>query len=292
MAASAVKSSTELRAFVECAYEFVISEGTEAAHEAFHNDERWKSGEIYLYVLELKPSAAEATVLVHAAQPDREQTVWGSLPDAYGDDIIAEGVRVVRANGSGWWYYAFPNPVTGSLEPKASYVMAVDWDGTPAFIGSGIYVRGVPGACGGGAVDSTALQAAPSHSSLQEFVRCAALLVEEQGYAARHELRDNVRWSAGSVYVYAMDLAGNQVMTGSRLRVNGLAPHEWGGRTGPSDQFGGRRMVSVGGMFGESFIYYRAYNPLTGRSERKVGFVKRITSQGVPLLVGAGYYVD
>ena len=290
--ASAVNSMEEVKAFVKCAHDFALREGADKAYEAFHHDERWKSGEIYLYVLELKPSAAEATVLVHVAQPEREQRVWGSLPDVYGDDIIADGVRVVKANGSGWWYYAFINPVTGRQEPKVSYIMALDWNGTAAFIGAGVYVGGVPGACETGSVDAATLQASPSNSGLQEFVRCAALVVEEHGYLARHELRENAQWNAGSIYVYAMDLAGNQVMTGSRVQVNGVAPHEWGGRSQLAAQFRGRRMESVGEMFGEAFVYYRAFNPLTGNRERKIGFVKRITSQGVPLLVGAGYFVD
>ena len=60
----------------------------------------------------------------------------------------------------------------------------------------------------------------------------------------------------------------------------------------PTDQFGGRDMVSVGDTFGEAFVYYRSYHPGTGTYQQKVGLLKRVVAQGVPLLVGAGYYVS
>ena len=85
---------------------------------------------------------------------------------------------------------------------------------------------------------------------------------------------------------------GNQVMSGHQVRINGKAPHEWG-RGGPrEDQFGGRDMAGVGGTFGESYVYYRSYDPMTGAYRPKVGFLKQIVAQGVPLLVGAGYYTE
>ena len=86
-----------------------------------------------------------------------------------------------------------------------------------------------------------------------------------------------------------MDMMGNQVLTGSKTRVNGNALHEWGGRSAPTDQFGGRDMVRVGDTFGEAFIYYQGRDPMTGGTQPKVGFLKRVVAQGVPVIVGAGY---
>ena len=56
--------------------------------------------------------------------------------------------------------------------------------------------------------------------------------------------------------------------------------------------FGGRDVVSVGDAFGETFLYYSARNPATGMLQRKVTFVKRIVTYGLPILVGSGYYLD
>ena len=44
--------------------------------------------------------------------------------------------------------------------------------------------------------------------------------------------------------------------------------------------------------YGETFLYYSNRNPATNRWQRKVTFVKRVTSFGVPVLIGAGYYLD
>ena len=56
--------------------------------------------------------------------------------------------------------------------------------------------------------------------------------------------------------------------------------------------FGGRDVVSVGDAFGETFLYYSARNPATGMLQNKVTFVKRVVAYGLPILVGAGYYLD
>ena len=51
-------------------------------------------------------------------------------------------------------------------------------------------------------------------------------------------------------------------------------------------------LVSVAEAFGESFLYYTKRNPASAMEERKVTFVKRIVSFGLPILIGAGYYLD
>lgn len=247
---------------------------------------------MYVFVLEAVPSAAEATIIVNAPNAHREGGVWGELPDLFGDDIVREGARIIRANGSGWWYYAFGNPETGNIEPKASYIMAIEWNGMAAMIGAGIYERDRPGSCNADDVSASRLAEEPNRRTLLEFVRCVALEVAANGYSAKAALEEDPRWSEGSIYAYVMDTAGNQVLSGRRARVNGVAQHEWGGRSSPGDQFGGRDMAAVGDTFGEAFIYYESLYPKTGELRRKVGAVKRVVAQGVPLLVGAGYYVD
>ncbi len=290
--ASVVSTRDDVKAFVRCAHEFATAVGTDEARRAFHEDVRWRSGQVYVFVLEAIPSAAEATIIVNPPNAHREGGVWGALPDLFGDDIVREGARIIRSNGSGWWYYAFPNPASGNIEPKASYIMAIDWDGMSAMIGAGIYERDRPGSCNADDVNARVLAGDPGRVRLLEFVRCAALLVESEGYFAKAALEEDARWSDSSIYAYVMDMAGNQVLSGRRFRVNGAAAHEWGGRSSPHNQFGGRDMSGVGDTFGEAFIYYRSVHPVSGELRDKVGLLKRVVAQGVPLLVGAGYYVD
>ena len=44
--------------------------------------------------------------------------------------------------------------------------------------------------------------------------------------------------------------------------------------------------------FGETFLYYTSVNPSNGMPQRKASFVKRVVTFGVPILIGAGYYLD
>ena len=290
IAASAVRTQSDLQAFVECAAAYLAEHGTTEARRAFNEDERWKHGPAYVFVQSLAKSGTEARTFVYPPDPAREGRLWGEAIDDFGNDLFYEVYRMMQAVDAGWTYYSFPNPATGKKSPKASYVIEIAWDGEPAVIGAGIYSRDWPGTCYADEVSAAALGAGPSAESLREFVRCAATVLESEGYFAKEELEGDPRWTDGTHYVYVLDMMGNQLMSGNRVRVNGRALHEWGGR-GPRNQFGGRDMVDVGGTFGESYVYYRGYVPQTGAYQPKVGFLKRVVAQGVPLLVGSGFYL-
>ena len=177
----------------------------------------------------------------------------------------------------GWLYYSFPNPATGRDEPKASYVKSIDWEGNAAAIGAGIYHRDIPGTCELEEVHAMGLEAAPSNERLQEFVRCAALDLESQGYFASRALSSDPAWSSGSIYVFGLDTYGNTLFSGDpysqRYGVFSRASELNAHLDGP---FGGRDVVSVGDAFGETFLYYSTLNLATGMQQRKVAFVKRV----------------
>ena len=287
--ASAVRTTGDVQAFVHCAAEYLTEHGTAEARRAFNEDERWNDGSTYVFVDGLAKSGDESIAYVFPPDPSREGTPWGITPDGFGNDLFYELYRMMSIVDSGWTYYSFRNPETGTDEPKSSYVIEVDWDGQRAVVGAGIYAPDLPGTCNADEVNAAKVAAAPSEESLQAFVRCAAMLVAEKGYSARGELETGSRWRDGSIYVFVMDLAGNQLLTGNSTRLNGRALHEWGGTSRPTDQFGGRDMAAVGDAFGEAFIYYRGRNPMTGSSHPKVGLLKRVVAHGVPVIVGAGY---
>ena len=230
----------------------------------------------------------DSKTFVYPPNPSREGQVWGETIDDFGNDLFYEVYRMMTAVDSGWIYYSFPNPATGKKSAKASYVIEIDWDGEPAVIGAGIYSRDWPGTCYADEVSAAVLGADPSEETLREFVRCAAMVVESEGYFAMEALEGDPRWSDGVHYVYVLDMMGNQVMTGHRVRVNGKALHEWGRGGAHANQFGGRDMVDVGGTFGESYVYYRSYNPQTGAYQGKVGFLKRGGGAGGAAAGGGG----
>lgn len=287
VAATAVQTTDDVEAFVNCAFEYVQENGFEEARRAFHEDSRWRNGDYYVFVDGLAETAQESTIFVYPPEPNFEGSTWGDavggLVDGFGTDVIAHDKQVLDIVDRGWTYASFRNPSTGIEEPKASYVIRLDWEGHDAFIGAGIYLRDRPGTCRPEQVNAGGLDAAPSDETLKEFVRCAAMQFESLGYFAGPMLSNDQRWHNGSIYVFAINATSGEIeFTGS---TSSLASTE-----GAHDGFNGRDVIGIGAAFGESFWYYDFTNPASGHVEQKKSFVKRVVVQGVPLLVGAGYY--
>ena len=286
--ASAVRTTEDVQAFVQCAYEFVHEVGFEEARRAFNADKRWKSGPTYVFVDEMTNVPGASRAIVFPPNPLLEGVPWGVLTDDFGSDLILEFYRVATNFGEGWVYYSFTNPATGRAEPKASYFKAIDWNGVPAAIGAGVYRRDFPGSCRSDEVNAAMLHSYPSEARLQEFVRCAAMELDSMGYFASVSLANDPRWRSRSIYLFGLDTYGYTLFTGSPanpLIGSELSSNFIGG-------FAGRNVIGVADAFGESFLYYWNRNPGTNQWQRKVTFVKRVMSFGVPVLIGAGYYLE
>ena len=188
IAASAVRTPEDIQAFVQCAYEYVQEEGFSEARRAFHEDERWRHGPIYVFVSEVTPVTAAARSLVLPPDPPREWAPWGGLIDSFGNDYFRELYRIMSIVDEGWIYYSFMNPATGRDEPKVSYVKSIGCDG------AGIYRRDIPGTCNSEEVNAMLLDSDPSNERLVEFVRCAAMELEMKGYFAISTLMTEPRW--------------------------------------------------------------------------------------------------
>ena len=286
--AGAVRTQQDARTLTRCAYEFVQEVGFEEAHRAFKEEERWKSGPIYVFVSEVTPVSDQARVFVFPPNPSLEGLPFPWQIDSFGNDYFKELHRLLTSFDEGWNYYSFINPATGEVEPKVSYVKSIDWMGTPAAIGVGVYRRDLPGTCKSEEVNAAMLDSDPSEARLQEFVRCAAMELDSKGYFASVSLANAPRWRSGSIYLFGLDTYGYTFFSGSPADSwigSELSPDTIGG-------FEGRNVLGVADAFGESFLYYTNWNPATNQLQRKVTFVKRITSFGVPVLIGAGYYLD
>ena len=281
ISARAVRTTMDVEAFVQCAYELVQRVGFEEAYRAFHQEERWKSGPIYVFVDTVPPMSDMSTPLVFPPDPSREGSPWGQVVDDFGNDVAREAHRIMSDFGQGWFYYSFGNPATGREEPKASYFKGIDWDGTPAVIGAGIYRRDVPGTCWSEEVNALELEENPSNQGLQEFVRCAALELESKGYFATITLSSDPRWRSNSIYVFGLDTSGELLFSGDPYS-RWLGPGESELDAGVNASLQGQDVISVGDAFGESFLYYTTRNPATGLTERKVTFVKRVVAYGLP----------
>ena len=291
VSAAAVRTREDIRAFVLCAAEYLREHGVAEAYRAFHEDERWRSGPIYVFADTPVDGGRDVLSLLFPTNEPQEGQRFGPFIDGFGSDYFQEIVRIMDNFGGGWIYYSFRNPATGRDEPKLSYLVEVDWNGTRAELGAGIYLRDLPGTCDSADVNAALLAAEPNPDRLQEFVRCAAFVVERKGYFAAAELGNAPRWRAGPVYAFGLDETGTQFFTGNPVRTNGEDLPEWGDARDPAGPFGGRDVVSVAKAFGETFLYYDAFNPASGRIQRKVAFVRRAMAQGKPVLIGSGYYL-
>ena len=284
--ASAVRTQEDVQAFVQCAYEFVQEVGFEEARRAFNEDDRWKSGPIYIFIDEVTPVSDQSRSFVYPPDPSREGLPWGLLIDAFGNDWYREQHRIASSVGEGWIYYSFNNPATGRDEPKASYLKSIDWDGSLATIGAGLYRRDLSGTCQREEVNAVQLEEHPSSQRLQEFVQCATMELETTGYFGLVSLSTDPRWRSHSIYLFGVDMYGNTLFTGN--------PYNWGMGISPSEltTIDVRDDVAVAEAFGETFLYYTSVNPSNGMPQRKASFVKRVVTFGVPILIGAGYYLD
>ena len=289
ISASQVTTQSDVKLFVECAAAFYAEFGPEETRRAFNEDARWKYGPTYVFIIEVATSGVVARRFVFPRNPAVEGLPRGANLIDFGTDLYAEVYRVMNMVDKGWFYYSTLNPQTGNSEFKVSYMIEIDWKGERAVIGAGLYSRDLPATCHAEDVNAAIVSAGMDAERLQEFVRCAAFMVESRGYFAKHELEADPRWSDSGTDVFVLDMMGNQVISGNGIRINGVAPHEWGSEAG-AIQFGGRNLVEVGETFGEAFVYYRSYHPETWAYQPKVGFVKRVVAQGIPLLVGAGYF--
>ena len=97
------------------------------------------------------------------------------------------------------------------------------------------------------------LEGDPSNERLQEFVRCAAMELESQGYFATRALSSDPRWRSRSIYVFGLDTYGYPLFSGdSYSQWYGVIASELNDYLdGP---FGGRDVVSVGDAFGGNLL--------------------------------------
>ncbi len=139
LVASAQPPATPARAqaLVRKAIAYARTHGLEAlfrqTNEANGTFNVGSGGEMYLFVYDekgvCKAIGFNAAVLVGKNRID--------LRDSDGKAYLQEMIRVARTQGRGWVDYRYPDPVTGRVVPKTSYV---EWYEGLLF-GCGVYRR-------------------------------------------------------------------------------------------------------------------------------------------------------
>ena len=283
ISASQVTTERDVKLFVECAAAFLEEVGPDEARRAFNEDVRWKHGATYVFVIEVAPSGVTARRFVFPPNPSQEGTQRGSPLLDFGTDLYAEIYRAMDVVDTGWFYYSNPNPQTGNREFKSSYMIETDWKGTRSVIGAGLYARDLPATCHAADVSASIVSTSMDDQRLQEFVRCAAMMVESRGYFARQELETDTRWSSGGTNVFVSGHDGQPSHVQQSLENQRMSlPTNGGCNPGRSSSAGATWLASGGRSAKHSSTTGRT-TLRPGPIGRKSALLKRVVAQGVPL---------
>jgi len=127
-------SADEARVLVGRALDIVRSRGLQAALPTLRSrEEGFVDRDLYVFVVD-----RNGTYHLHGANPAMEGRRVHDVPGIDGDRFVREAWAAANAQGGdgGWVEYDIVNPGTGAVQPKASFVVALD---DRQFIGCGVY---------------------------------------------------------------------------------------------------------------------------------------------------------
>lgn len=105
--------------------------GAEKTFDAIKN-KKFLDRDLYPFVINMK-----AVMVVHArAKAMNGKDTWW-LPDADGKYIGQEMIKILKKQSSGWMHYKWPNPITGKIDRKVSYIERL---GNQYIVGVGVYL--------------------------------------------------------------------------------------------------------------------------------------------------------
>ncbi len=120
---------------VDKAVALVQSKGKAAFDDFRQKGSEWFNGNVYIFSIDMKGNE-----LFNAANPQIEGKNLIDLKDKNGKAFHRAFIEVVEKQGAGWVDYMWPKPGTDVPAKKWSYVKGVDVEGTPAFLGIGMYL--------------------------------------------------------------------------------------------------------------------------------------------------------
>jgi signal transduction histidine kinase len=138
MAAPAhARTAEEVKALVARAVQHIHEVGrVQAFADITRPDGGFVDGELHVFC-----DAADGTVLAHGGNPKLVGKVMADVSDSEGRRPIAEATRIGLTRGEGWEEYLWPNPLTGRIERKSTFVLRVD---EVTVCGSGYYLPDSP----------------------------------------------------------------------------------------------------------------------------------------------------
>ena len=276
--ASLVHGERDLERFVTCAEHHLRERGLEALHD-FNTDPRWISGPIYLALFDLETLFA----VVNAGQPQLAGTIRAAT--SYGEGRVRIGPelqRILASHDDAYLHYIIRNPATGEEGRKVTWARRFLFNGRPYFLASGLYLP---------ADECRALPPArdiDTRDELQQYVRCAAQLVEERGELAFDLFLNHPQWLGGATYLFVLDANCDYLASPYHQVSASTGQCDFVDVAGtPVDRQIRARVTSEAG---EGWVRYVLQNPVSGQVEGKEGYVVGVMLNGELISVAAGLY--
>lgn len=129
--AGLAQSRDDIRALTERAALYIHEHGVAAATAAFGRDGEFRSGELYINVIDL-----EGRWLIYPPEPAKQGRTILNFIDADGIEL-GKRILAIGLAGEGWTEYRWRNPATGTIQPKVTYVKRVP--DLPVIVYCGLY---------------------------------------------------------------------------------------------------------------------------------------------------------
>jgi cytochrome c len=143
-----------------------------------------------------------------------------------------------------------------------------------------------------GASTPTFSQQAPPESEKSNqivvLVNKAAALIDSKGKSAFSEFRKTgSEWFSGDIYLFSNDLKGMELFNAAFPKLDGT---DVSGLKDPNGKLLVAEMIKVAQSKGSGWVDYKWPKPGHSQPSQKWSYVKAVTIDGTPALVGAGFY--
>jgi len=246
----------------------VSLKGDGAFKELMTNGSRWRTGDTYIFVIDLK-----GNVYVHE-DPSLVGKNLIDLKDKNGKPFIQWFVRKASGAGqSGWTHYVWARPGKAEASWKTTYVkLAKTASGTAYVVGSGLYDMKM------------------ERTFAVEAVNDATALIRTMGRDAFPILKNKAsEFVYKDTYVFVLDASYNMLVHPASPELEGKNLRDMKDAAG---KFLFREFMQVVQERGSGWVDYLWPKPGTAKPEPKTSFVSKVVVKGEAFVVGTGIYPE
>ena len=125
---------------------------------------------------------------------------------------------------------------------------------------------------------------------IEALVNKAAALIDKNGKAAFAEFRTNSsEWFHGDIYLFSYDMNANVLLNPAFPKREGTNVH---GQKDTTGKLFHDEIIKTAQTKGSGWVDYMFPKPGQTEPSQKWTYVKRVTIDGVPGLVGSGFYPE